>query len=86
MLKAVAFDPVIEATANYSLEVLLIVIKHLVPRVVLLQDLFRSSKDYSCGFLKGKYQVLGLGFSIRIPADLVYFLAGYILALVRLSI
>jgi hypothetical protein len=86
VLKAAAFDPAIKAAANYSLEVSLIAIKHLVPRVVLPQDLFRSSKDYSCGSLRGKYQVLGPGFGIRIPADLVYFLAGYILVLVRLSI
>jgi hypothetical protein len=86
VLKATAFDPAIKAAANYSLEVSLIAIKYLVPRVVLPQDLFRSSKDYSCGSLKGKYQVLGPGFGMRIPADLVYFLAGYILALVRLSI
>jgi hypothetical protein len=86
MLKTIAFDPVIEIAANYSLEVSLIVIKYLVPRIILLQDLFRSSKDYSCGSLRSKYQVLRPGFGIRIPADLVYFLAGYILALVRLSI
>jgi hypothetical protein len=86
VLKTAAFDPAIEAAANHSLEVSLIVVKHLVPRVVLPQDLFRSSKNYSCGSLRGKYQVLGPGFSIRIPADLAHFLAGHIPALVRLSI
>ena len=35
VLKAAAFDPIIEAAADYSLEVSLIAIKHLVPRVVL---------------------------------------------------
>jgi hypothetical protein len=55
VLKAAAFDPAIKTAANYSLEVSLIVIKHLVPRIILLQDLFRSSKNYSCGSLKGKY-------------------------------
>jgi hypothetical protein len=86
VLKAIAFDPIIKAAANYSLEVSLIAIKYLVLCVVLPQDFFRSSKDYSCGSLRSKYQVLGPGFGMRIPADLVYFLAGYILALVRLSI
>jgi hypothetical protein len=86
VLKTTAFDPAIKAAANYSLEVSLIAIKHLVPRVILPQDFFRSSKDYSCGSLKGKYQVLGPGFGMRIPADLAYFLAGHILAPVRLSI
>jgi hypothetical protein len=55
VLKAAVFDPAIKAAANYSLEVSLIAIKYLVPRVILLQDFFRSSKNYSCGFLKGKY-------------------------------
>jgi hypothetical protein len=86
VLKAAAFDPAIKAAANHSLEVSLITIKHLVPRVVLPQDLFRSSKNYSCGSLRGKYQVLGPGFGMRIPADLAYFLAGHIPVLVRLSI
>jgi hypothetical protein len=86
VLKTTAFDPIIEAAANYSLEVSLIAIKYLVPCIILPQDFFQSSKDYSYGSLKGKYQVLGPGFGIRIPADLAYFLAGYILALVRLSI
>jgi hypothetical protein len=55
VLKAAAFDPAIKTAANYNLEVSLIVVKHLVPRVILPQDLFRSSKDYSYGSLKGKY-------------------------------
>ncbi len=38
--KAVAFDPVIEAAADHSLEVSLIAVKHLVLCVVLPQDLF----------------------------------------------
>jgi hypothetical protein len=86
VLKATAFDPTIKAAANYSLEVSLITIKHLVPRVILLQDFFQSSKNHSCKSLKGKYQVLRPGFGMRIPADLAHFLAGYILAPVRLSI
>jgi hypothetical protein len=86
VLKTAAFDPAIKAAANYSLEVSLITVKYLVPRVILPQDFFRSSKNYSCGSLRGKCQVLGPGFGMRIPADLVYFLAGYILAPVRLSI
>jgi hypothetical protein len=40
MLKTTAFDPIVEVAANYSLEVSLIIIKHLVPYIVLLQDLF----------------------------------------------
>ncbi len=40
VLKAAAFDPIVEAAADYSLEISLIAIKHLVPRVVLPQDLF----------------------------------------------
>jgi hypothetical protein len=40
MRKATAFDPVIKAAADHSLEVSLITIKHLVPRIILLQDLF----------------------------------------------
>jgi hypothetical protein len=55
VLKAAAFDPAIKAAANHSLEVSLIAIKYLVPRVILLQDFFQSSKDYSYGSLKGKY-------------------------------
>jgi hypothetical protein len=86
VFKTVVFDPVIKAAADYSLEVSLIAIKYLVPRVVLPQDLFWSSKDYSYRYLKGKYQVLKPGFGIRIPADLAYLFACYILALVRLSI
>jgi hypothetical protein len=78
----VAFNPIIEVATNYSLEISLIAIKYLVPYIVLPQDLFRSSKNYSCRSLKGKYQVLGPGFGMRIPADLAYFLAGHILALV----
>jgi hypothetical protein len=86
MLKTTAFDPAVEAAANYSLEISLITIKHLIPRVILLQDFFWSCENYFCGCLKGKYQVLRSGFGIRIPADLVYLLACYIPALVRLSI
>jgi hypothetical protein len=86
VLKTTTFDPAVEAAANYSLEVSLITIKHLVPRVVLPQDLFWSSKNHSCGYLKSKYQVLRPGFGIRIPVDLAYFFACHILALVRLSI
>jgi hypothetical protein len=86
VLKAAAFDPAIKAAANYSLEVSLIAVKYLVPRVVLPQDFFWFSKNYSCGSLKGKYQVLGPGFGMRIPADLAHFLAGHTPALVRLSI
>ena len=86
MLKAAAFDPVVEAVADYSLEVSLIAVKHLVPCVVLPQDLFWSSEDHPCGSLKGKYQVLRSGFGIRIPADLAHLLACYILAPVRLNI
>jgi hypothetical protein len=86
VLKTTAFDPIIEAAANYSLEVSLIAVKYLVLCIVLPQDFFRSSKNYSCGSLKGKYQVLGPGFGIRIPADLAHFLAGHIPAPVRLSI
>ncbi len=48
MPKAMAFNPVIEAAADHSLKVSLIAVKHLVPRIVLLQDLFWSSKDHSC--------------------------------------
>jgi hypothetical protein len=55
VFKAAAFDPAIEAATNHSLEVSLIAIKHLVPRVILPQDFFRSSKDYSYRSLKGKY-------------------------------
>jgi hypothetical protein len=47
MLKATAFDPVVEAAADYSLEVSLIIVKYLVPYIVLLQDFFWSSKNYS---------------------------------------
>jgi hypothetical protein len=36
VIKAAAFDPTVEAAANYSLEVSLIAVKHLVPRIVLL--------------------------------------------------
>jgi hypothetical protein len=39
VVKAAAFDLIVEAAVNYSLEVSLIAIKHLVPRVVLPQDL-----------------------------------------------
>jgi hypothetical protein len=39
IVKAAAFDPIVEAAINYSLEVSLIAIKHLVPRIVLPQDL-----------------------------------------------
>jgi hypothetical protein len=39
IVKVIAFDPIIEIAINYSLEVSLIAIKHLVPRVVLPQDL-----------------------------------------------
>jgi hypothetical protein len=46
--KAAAFDPIVKTTADYSLEVFLIAVKYLVPRVILLQDLFWSSKNYSC--------------------------------------
>jgi hypothetical protein len=35
VLKPMAFHPVVEAAADHSLEVSLIAIKHLVPRVVL---------------------------------------------------
>ena len=86
MLKVTAFDPIVEAVADHSLEVSLIAIKHLVPRIVLPQDLFWSSKDHPCGSLKGKYQVLRSGFGIRIPADLAHLLAHYILVPVRLNI
>ena len=51
VLEAAAFDPVVEAAAGQSLKVSLIAVKHLVPHVVLPQDLFRSSKDYSYGSL-----------------------------------
>jgi hypothetical protein len=40
MLKTTAFDLVIEAAADYNLEISLITIKHLVLRIVLPQDLF----------------------------------------------
>jgi hypothetical protein len=40
MLKTTAFDPIVEIAADYSLEVSLITVKHLVLRVVLPQDLF----------------------------------------------
>jgi hypothetical protein len=40
VLKTAAFDPAVKAAADYSLEISLITIKYLVPRVVLLQDLF----------------------------------------------
>jgi hypothetical protein len=40
VLKVAAFDPAIEAITDYNLEVSLIIVKHLVPRVVLPQDLF----------------------------------------------
>jgi hypothetical protein len=36
VVKAAAFDPIIEAAVNHSLEVSFIAVKHLVPRVVLL--------------------------------------------------
>ena len=40
ILKAMAFDPIVKIVINYSLEVSLIIIKYLVPRIVLPQDLF----------------------------------------------
>jgi hypothetical protein len=40
VLKTIAFDPVVETAADYSLEVSLIIIKHLVPCIILPQDLF----------------------------------------------
>ena len=40
VLKTAAFDPIVEVAADYSLEIFLIAIKHLVPRIVLPQDLF----------------------------------------------
>jgi hypothetical protein len=86
MLKVAAFDPVIETTADYSLEVSLIAVKYLVPYIVLLQDLFWSSEDHPYGSLKGKYQVLRSGFGIRIPVDLAHLLAYYILVSVWLNI
>jgi hypothetical protein len=55
VLKATAFDLAIEVAANHSLEVSLIAVKYLVPRIILPQDFFWSSKNYSCGSLKGKY-------------------------------
>lgn len=86
VLKATAFDLAVKAAADHSLEIFLIAIKHLVPRIVLPQDLFWSSKDHYCGCLKGKCQVLRPGFGIRLPADLAYFFARHTLAPVRLSI
>jgi hypothetical protein len=86
VLKAAAFDPAVEAAADHSLEISLITIKHLVPRIVLPQDLFWSSKDYYCRCLKGKYQVPRPGFGMRLPADLAYLLARHTPAPVRLSI
>ena len=40
VLKVITFDPIIEITIDYSLEVSLITVKHLVPCIVLPQDLF----------------------------------------------
>ncbi len=82
MLKAAAFNSAVEAAADYSLEVSLIAVKHLVLRVVLLQDFFWSSENYSCKCLKSKCQVLRLSFSIKISVDLTHFFARYTLALV----
>jgi hypothetical protein len=48
VLKTIVFDPAVEVAAHYSLEVSLIIIKHLVPCVVLPQDLFWSSENHSC--------------------------------------
>jgi hypothetical protein len=39
IVKAAAFDSIIETAVNHSLEVFLIVVKYLVPRIVLSQDL-----------------------------------------------
>jgi hypothetical protein len=39
VVKAMAFNPIVEVAINYSLEVSFIAIKHLVPRIVLPQDL-----------------------------------------------
>ena len=86
VLKAAAFDPAVEAAADHSLEVSLIAVKHLVPRVVLPQDLFWSSEDHSCGCLKGKCQVLRPGFGMRISADLAHLLARHTLTPIRLNI
>ena len=86
ILKATAFDSIVEIVIDYSLEVFFIAIKYLVLYVVLLQDLFWSSKDYFYRCLKSKYQVLRLGFSIKISVDLVYLLVCYILTPIRLSI
>jgi hypothetical protein len=86
VVKAAAFDPIVEAAADHSLEVSFIAVKHLVPRIVLPQDLVWSGKDHSCRFLKGKCQVPRPDFGIRLPADLAHLLARYIPALVRLSV
>jgi hypothetical protein len=55
MRKTIAFNLIVKTATDYNLEVSLITIKHLVPRVVLPQDFFWSSKDYSYWGLKGKY-------------------------------
>jgi hydrogenase/urease accessory protein HupE len=47
VLKTIAFDLAVEIAADYSLEVSLIIVKHLVPCIVLLQDFFWSNEDYS---------------------------------------
>ena len=86
MLKAAAFDPAVEAAADYSLEVPLIAVKHLVPYVVLPQDLFRSGEDHSCRRLEGECQVPRPGFGVRLPVDLARLLARHTPAPVRLSI
>jgi hypothetical protein len=86
VVKAAAFDPIVEAAANHSLEVSLIAVKHLVPRVVLPQDLVWSGKDHSCRFLKCKCQVPRPRFDIRLPADLAHLLARHTPAPVGLSV
>jgi hypothetical protein len=86
VLKAAACNPTIEAVTDHSLEVSLILVKHLVPRVVLPQDLFWSSKDHLCLMCKGKDQVQGPGFKVRLFADLACLLAGDTPTPIRLGI
>jgi hypothetical protein len=86
VLKAAAVNPAVEAAADHSLKISLIAVKHLVPRIVLPQDIFWSSKDHSGRWFESKYQVPRPGFGIRLPADLAHLLARHTPAPVRLSI
>jgi hypothetical protein len=81
-----ALDSAGQANAHHNLKVALITLKHLVSYVILPQNLVWSCKSYLYLLWKAKLKVNRTGLYVRLHANLAYFILGYTLSPIRLSV